>query len=137
MVNAKDQPENADEVNGKDQPENASQAGRGMKENDKMMHRAVLDQRGDFVMLWTPKENNIIFEVQVSRCHCNAFYLFLKAIAPVKQTHTHAHVHAHIHIKLYTGISKSSVFQTELLKRGSISQMMCCAKNVHRFKVIR
>ncbi|ROT68032.1 dopamine beta hydroxylase [Penaeus vannamei] len=66
VVNAKDQPENADEVNGKDQPENASPAGRGMKENDKMMHRAVLDQRGDFVMLWTPKENNIIFEVQVA-----------------------------------------------------------------------
>ncbi|XP_047468421.1 uncharacterized protein LOC125024667 [Penaeus chinensis] len=37
-----------------------------MKENDKMMHRAVLDQRGDYVMLWTPQEKNVIFEVQVA-----------------------------------------------------------------------
>lgn len=31
-----------------------------------LMHRAVLDQEGKYVMLWTPRDEEIVIEVQVS-----------------------------------------------------------------------
>lgn len=33
-----------------------------------LMHRAVLDTEGKYVMLWTPGEEDITFEIQVSGC---------------------------------------------------------------------
>ncbi|XP_042880997.1 uncharacterized protein LOC122258825 [Penaeus japonicus] len=59
--NSKDTAEGMDETT-----ESMGDSKDGMRENGKMMHRAVLDQRGDYVMLWTPQENNIIFEVQAA-----------------------------------------------------------------------
>lgn len=35
-------------------------------ESKDLMHRAVLDQEGKFVMLWTPRDEDIVIEVQVS-----------------------------------------------------------------------
>ncbi|ROT68031.1 dopamine beta hydroxylase [Penaeus vannamei] len=35
-------------------------------ESKDLMHRAVLDQEGKFVMLWTPRDEDIVIEVQVA-----------------------------------------------------------------------
>lgn len=32
------------------------------------MHSVVLDQQGSYVLLWTPRKDDIVFEVQVSTC---------------------------------------------------------------------
>lgn len=34
------------------------------------MHRAVMDREGKYVMLWTPGDEDIVFEVQVSARAC-------------------------------------------------------------------
>ena len=39
--------------------------------NEKVVHEAVLDPDGNYVMLWSPKEDEIVFELQVR------FYLFM------------------------------------------------------------
>lgn len=41
-------------------------AATGVPPPQDLTHRVVLDQTGSYVMLWTPQENDIVIEVQVS-----------------------------------------------------------------------